>query len=58
MKTGFTLTSATKPVDDIPNSDSTVCPAVWSLVKTDGAPLDGWMASALTISGSGYLEVD
>lgn len=56
--TGHSLYSLTKPVDDIPNSDETVCPSDWSIVKDDGSPLDGWLASSLFINGDGLVEFD
>ena len=57
-KTGFKITSATRPQDDITNSDAVVCPTDWSLVKADGSPLDGWLATSLVLNAGGYIELD
>jgi hypothetical protein len=52
------LTSATKPLDDFTNSDTTNCPFYWKIVKADGTDLDGGLENILSIDSDGKVEVD
>jgi hypothetical protein len=52
------LLSATKPSVDFTNTNPTGCPTVFTLLKTDLAPLDGGLENILSITADGDIQLD